>query len=373
MENGKLKNNLIIFIVLLLLIISALLIYKKLNTKKLPSYLVEAVGVVDGDLINLNTKYPGRIVALNVDTGDSVKKGEIIAKLDDKEYVKKLKAVEFEIKAKENELNFTKEKILKNIEIAKNAYLAKSDELNALNSKIDALKKIIKQDRKDEKRLFSLLKKKVEKKHLYEMAKLKTKTDSDKLKELIAQKEALKKEVEIFKQKYEIALAGKENIKALENEVSALKQKRDEIKIILNELIIKSPISGYVDAKIANIAEVLGAGMPIVTLINPKSLYLKIYVNTIYTGKIKLGDKAEIFLDAYPNKPILAIVSKIAKKAEFTPKEVAVRADRITRVYEIRLKPLKPNPLLKLGIPAIGVVLIGNGSLPKSLNELPEL
>ena len=85
------------------------------------------------------------------------------------------------------------------------------------------------------------------------------------------------------------------------------------------------------------------------------------------------GGHSSLLLDAYPNKPILAIVSKIAKKAEFTPKEVAVRADRITRVYEIRLKPLKPNPLLKLGIPAIGVVLIGNGSLPKSLNELPEL
>ena len=113
--------------------------------------------------------------------------------------------------------------------------------------------------------------------------------------------------------------------------------------------------------------------MPIVTLINPKSLYLKIYVNTIYTGKIKLGDKAEIFLDAYPNRPIQAIVSKIAKKAEFTPKEVAVRADRITRVYEVRLKPISPNPLLKLGLPATGVILIGNGSLPKSLNELPEL
>ena len=373
MENGKLKRNILIIIVVGLLVISGVLIYKKINSKKLPSYLVEAVGVVDGDLVNINTKYPGRVVSLSVDTGDKVKKGEIIAKLDDKEYLKKLDALNYEIKSKENELNFTKAKILKSIEIAKNAYLAKLDELKGIEAEIDAIKKVIDQDKKDEVRIAKLVKKNMEKPHRLELAKLKTKTDLDKLNGLIAKKNALIKEIEIFKKKYEISLSSKENIKALENGINALKQKRDEVKIVLNELNIKSPIKGYVDTKIANIGEVLGAGMPIATLIDPKSLYLKVYVNTIYTGKIHLGDKAEIFLDAYPNKPIKAVVSKIAKKAEFTPKEVAVKADRITRVYEVRLKPLKPSHLLKLGLPATGVILIGNGSLPKSLDELPEL
>ena len=373
MENGKLKRNVLIVLILGLLIISVVLIYNKLNAKKLPSYLVEAVGVVDGDLININTKYPGRISLLKVDTGDIVKKGEIIAKISDEEYIKKLNALNYEIKAKENELNFTKAKILNGIEIAKNAYEAKEKELKALDADINALKEVIKQDKKDEKRIASLVKRNMEKHHKLELARLKTKTDIDKLNSLIAKKDALNKEIETFKKKYEVALAAKENLKALQNAINALKQKRDVIKVILSELNIKSPINGYVDTKIANIGEVLGAGMPVATLINPKSLYLKIYVNTIYTGKIKLGDKAEIFLDAYPNKPIEAVVSKIAKKAEFTPKEVAVRADRITRVYEVRLKPISPNPLLKLGLPATGVILIGKGSLPKSLDELPEL
>ena len=367
------KKNILGILILGLLLISGYLIFQKLNIKKVPPYLVEAVGVVDGDLINLNTKYPGRVIKLNIDTGDKVKKDEIIAKLDDKEYLKKLDALNFEIKAKNNELNFTSVKILKSIEIAKDAYLAKTYEIKGINSEINALKAVIVQDKRDEKRIASLVKRNMEKHHSLELARLKTKTDTDKLNSLFAKKEALKKEIEIFKKKYEIAVSSKDNIKALKNALNALKQKRDEIKVVLNDLSIKSPINGFVDTKIANIGEVLGAGMPIATLINPNNLYLKVYVNTIYTGKIHLGDKAEIFIDAYPNKPIKAIVNKIAKKAEFTPKEVAVKADRITRVYEIRLKPLIPNPLLKLGLPATGVVLIGNGSLPKSLNELPEL
>ena len=373
MRSGKLSKNIIGILIIVLLIISVYLIYKKLNTKKVPSYLVEAVGVVDGNLINLNTKYPGRIVKLKVDTGDMVQKGEIIAKLSDKEYLKKLNALNYEIKSKKYELNFTKIKIFKTIKIAKNAYFAKRDEINALNANINAIKAVISQDKRDEKRIANLVKRNMEKHHTLELAQLKTKTDIDKLNALFAKKEALIKEIKIYHQKYKIALASKDNIKAFIDSINALRQKRDVIKVVLNDLNIKSPVNGYVDTKIANIGEVLGAGMPIVTLINPKNLYLKIYVNTIYTGKIKLGDKAEIFLDAFPNRPIKAVVSKIAKRAEFTPKEVDVRADRITRVYAIRLKPIKPNKYLKLGLPATGVVLIGNGTLPKSLDELPEL
>jgi HlyD family secretion protein len=115
------------------------------------------------------------------------------------------------------------------------------------------------------------------------------------------------------------------------------------------------------------------AGMPVATLIDPRSLYLKIFVDTMQNGKIKVGDKAVIFLDAWPNRPIEAKVVRIAQKAEFTPKEVSVRSDRIQRVFAVHLKPIEPDPLLKLGIPAIGVVSLDGEGLPSSLNEIPVL
>ncbi|WP_051433538.1 HlyD family secretion protein [Lebetimonas sp. JS032] len=152
----------------------------------------------------------------------------------------------------------------------------------------------------------------------------------------------------------------------------ALKAKRDEIQSVINELTIKSPINGYIIDKVANIGEVLGAGMSVATAINPQKLYLKMYVDEINNGKIKIGERAVIFLDAYPNKPIEARVIKIAQRAEFTPKEVEVREDRIQRVYEVDIKPVNPNPLIKFGLPGIGVISIG-GRLPKNLDELPKL
>jgi HlyD family secretion protein len=103
------------------------------------------------------------------------------------------------------------------------------------------------------------------------------------------------------------------------------------------ELTLRSPVNGFVVEKIANVGEVVGAGMPVATLIDPDSLYLRLFVDTIENGKIKLGDKAVIFTDAYPDRPIAASVVNIAQKAEFTPKEVSVRSDRIQWVFAVHL------------------------------------
>jgi HlyD family secretion protein len=373
MEEKVIKKYGILGVILVLVFVSAILIYNKLNPKKLPPYLVEAVGSVDAEIVRLNTKYPGRIKEISVDVGDEVKKGEVVAKLSSKELNKKLLALNSEIKAKENELKFTSSKILNSIKEAKLNLKAKELEIKALNTQISSLQKIITQDKKDEKRLVNLVKKNLAKEHELEMAKLKTKLDKDKLKGLLVKKEALRVALNIAKHKLDTAISAKNSILALENGIKALKAKRDELKVMINDLSIKSPIDGFIDTKLANVGEVIGAGMGVVSIIDLSSYYVKIYVDEITNGKIKLGDKAVIFLDSFPNKPIKAVVSKIAKKAEFTPKEVAVRSDRITRVYEVRLKPIEKNPYLKVGLPAVGVILVGEGELPKSLNEIPEI
>jgi len=359
--------------ILLLIVVSGYFIYKKLNPKKVPPYLVEAVGRIDGDVVNLNTKYPGRIVQLNVDTGDKVKKGEIIAVLNSKEFQDKLNSINEEIKAKKADLQLLEKNVNTSIKKASLNVKIKSSDLKALEAKIASLKDVIAQDKKDEKRIASLVKKRLAKEHELELARLKTKTDIQKLNAALAQKEALLHAIEVAKKDLSLAKASVKKIEAAKNAIAALEYKRDEIKTMINEMNLKSHVNGFVDTKIANIGEVIGGGMPVVSIIDNSSFYLKIYVDEITNGKIKVGDKAEIFLDSFPNKPIAAVVTKIAKRAEFTPKEVAVRSDRITRVYEVHLKPTESNPYLKLGLPATGVVLIGNGSLPKSLDELPEL
>ncbi len=371
----------------LLFTISGFLIYKKLHPKQLPPNLVMGIGRIDGDLININTKYAGRIEKLFVDEGNPIKKGQVVARLSNREYLAQKEAIEAqilarqkEIEVKKVELQITEETLPENVKKARSSLEVSKATLKELEKNIEALKKVVQQDEKDYERFKRLYEKQLIPLEKLERIKLKLDTDEDKLKALIEKKKQVLASIKAAESTLRQAKstlkkieALKKAILALEETIKALKAKEKQVNVVLDELNIKSPINGYVVDKVANEGEVIGAGMTVITAINPENLYLKMYVDTLYTGKIKIGDKAEIFLDAYPDKPISAVVVKVSKRAEFTPKEVAVREDRIQRVYAVHLKPVEPNPLLKLGLPAIGVISLDGKGLPKSLKELPEL
>jgi len=375
------------FFLLLLVVGAGVMIYGKLHTKKIPPNLVMGSGRIDGDLINLSSKYPGRIRKIFFHDGDGVAENEIVAIIEGREFEAKVDAVDAQIEAAEKELAAREKErdiALKTIPMS----LDKADagvegakaQKDALRKSMEALQSVVRQDQKDLRRLESLHKQKLIDKHQVEMARLKYRTDRDKLSSLQERLKELdsaislaktgKREAQAIQAKKEVLFEGVEALKA---KIKALQASREELLVMLDELKLRSPVNGYVVEKIANVGEVLAAGMPVVTLIDPDSLYLKLFVDTIENGKIKIGDKAEIFLDAYPDKPIAAKVVLIAQKAEFTPKEVSVRNDRIQRVYAVHLKPLQPQPHLKLGIPAIGVISTDGKGLPASLHELPPL
>ncbi|WP_457603246.1 HlyD family secretion protein [Nitratifractor sp.] len=372
---------------LLLVAVAAGMIYLKLHPKELPANLIEGTGHIDGDLVRLNTKYPGRLVELKVDDGIPVKKGQLVARLSSPEYEAKRRAIQAQIDAKEKELA-AKETELRIAQVNTPQLLRRAQSLTAirkaqvaeLQRQIDAQKDLVEQDRRDLQRIENLFRKNLVQKERYEQAQLKYKIDRQQLAALEAKKIQADEQLRIAQSRLIDAQAAqkkldalREGIAAFRKGIAALEAQKQEIEAMLAEMSLYSPLSGYTVEKIANIGEVIGAGMPVATLIAPESLYLKIYVDTLENGRIKLHDKAEIFLDARPDRPIPAEVVRIAQKAEFTPKEVNVRSDRIQRVFAVHLKPLHPDPLLKLGLPAIGVVSLDGKGLPKSLNEIPVL
>ncbi|MRI57899.1 MAG: secretion protein HlyD [Epsilonproteobacteria bacterium] len=362
-------------------------IYKKLNPPKLPPNLVQAVGMIDGDLIRLGTKYPGKVQEQRAQDGMPVQKSQLIAALDSKEYQAQKRAVEAKIKAQEQEkaaaavdLAIAQKSLPQNVKKAKSSLKANEAKLQELQKNIDSLKAVVAQDKKDYNRYKKLYAQNLIQKHLLEQARLKLISDQNRLKALYDQKKALQSAIEAARSTLAQAKSELKRVEALERKLQALgakikatKANLAQVEAILRDLNLTSPIEGFVVEKVAQVGEMLPPGGVVATLIDPKTLYLKIFVDTIHTGKIKIGDKGVIFLDAYPNRPIEARVTHVAQKAEFTPKEVAVRSDRIQRVYAVKLTPTKPNPLLKLGLPATGVVSLNGKGLPRSLDELPPL
>ncbi len=382
-----LKKYWMAVVIAVLLVISGWMIYVKLHPKALPENLIEGTGRIDGDLVNLNTKYPGRVKKITVNDGAIVKKGMVVAVLGSREYEAQKAQIEAQIaaqkktlEAKTTELEIARTTIPAGLEKAEEQLKATQAKLKVLEENTKAQRKVLEQAKRDHERSEFLYKSKAIDPHTFELSKLKADTEQDRYNALLLQRDELKSAIAVAESAVREAQASQEKIHAIEDSLEALKEgikaleaSKRQVETMIEELTLKSPLDGHVVEKIANEGEVIGAGMPVATLIDPHSLYLKIFVDTLENGKVKIGDKAVIFLDAYPNRPIEAKVVRIAQKAEFTPKEVSVRSDRIQRVFAVHLKPLKVDPLLKLGIPAIGVISTDGKGLPSSLDEIPAL
>lgn len=333
-----LRKYLLGLFLLALVVIASYLIYLKTHPKQLPPNLVMGVGTILGDEINLNTKYPGRIQKIFVHDGSKVEKGQVVAILKSPELQAQKREIQMLIQAKKAEQKATEVQreiaqasLPENVRKALYAKEAKGFAKAQLQKKIDTFQQVVIQDKKDLLRLQNLFQQHLIPKHKLEEAQLKLTKDKNILKALQEQKKEVVSALKAAQSTLDQARSDLKKITMLDYTIDALRKsidsleaKKMQIEAMIDELTLRSPVDGYVTQKIANPGEVLGAGMSVVHLIDPKTLYLEIFVDTIHTGKIKVGDKAEIFLDAYPNRPIEAYVARIAKKAEFTPKEVAV-------------------------------------------------
>jgi len=382
----KMKQYRLGVAILALVFIASGLIVNKLIAPKLAANLVQGSGRMDGDLINLNAKYAGRITSLNIEEGQRVLVGQSIAVLSSEEYEAQkaqieaqISAREQELSAKETELEIASKTIPETLSKAKANLSIKKHQREELSKSIASQTSILSQDKRDLERMKNLYEQNLIEKRQVEVASLKQQTSSDTLAGLEQKREQMNLAIKVSESELIEATAHQktlnalsQGVEAIKSSLKALKASKTQIEAVLNEMTLRSSIDGVVVEKIANQGEVIGAGSVVATLLDPRSLYLKIFIDTKQNGNLQVGNDAVIFLDGKPNEPIPAKVVRIEQKAEFTPKEVSVPSDRIQRVFAVHVKPLASQPTLKLGIPAVGVISMDGKGLPQSLKNVPE-
>jgi len=75
-------------------------------------------------------------------------------------------------------------------------------------------------------------------------------------------------------------------------------------------------------------------------------------VNETKLGLVKLGQKAQVFVDTFPGKAYDGRITYIASEAEFTPKNVQTQEERVKLVFGVKVSVTNVNDELKPGMPA---------------------
>ena len=111
-----------------------------------------------------------------------------------------------------------------------------------------------------------------------------------------------------------------------------------QIDAALDNAMIVAPFDGLVTVRHREPGEVVPAGAPVITIINPADRWVRIYVRQDQVGRVKIGQDVTITADSYRDREYEGRVIFIASEAEFTPRNVQTTAERVKLVYRVKVK-----------------------------------
>jgi HlyD family secretion protein len=126
-----------------------------------------------------------------------------------------------------------------------------------------------------------------------------------------------------------------------------------QVDVALRNTVIRAPFAGIVTVRHRQVGEIVGAGVPVATVMNPDDRWIRIYVQENLVGRLAIGTPATITADAFPDRRYGGRVVFIASDAEFTPRNVQTTAERVKLVYRVKVQVTDdPSFDLKPGLPA---------------------
>jgi HlyD family secretion protein len=108
-----------------------------------------------------------------------------------------------------------------------------------------------------------------------------------------------------------------------------------QIDATLTNTTIVAPFDGIVTIRHREPGEIVAAGTPVLTLMNPDERWVRVYLRQDVVGRVSLGDSATMTADSYLDRSYRGEVTFISSEAEFTPRNVQTTAQRVKLVFEV--------------------------------------
>jgi len=387
------RKRILVAVLVLLIALGAYLFLSRKAGKKAEDQIIVS-GNIELTEVNIAFKTSGRLIERSVDEGDSVKKGQLIARLDKDQLMAQrdreaaaLESAKALLAQAETALAWQKENTAADLEQRKadlNSYQARLQELKngsrpqeILEAKaaVDSAQAEYDRAKRDWDRAQPLYKNDDISTAQYDQYRSRWESAEAMLKQTrerqalvlagprIEQIDAASAQVERARAGLKMAQSNALEIKRREQEIPLRRAEiaRADANLALIESQISdttaySPVDGVVLVKAADVGEVLAAGTTVVTIGDIDHPWLRAYINETDLGRVKLGARAKITTDSYPGKEYEGRIGFIASEAEFTPKQIQTQEERVKLVYRIKIDLDNPQQELKSNMPADAVL-----------------
>jgi len=317
------KHNIFLTLAILL---SLQLFFLICNNEEIDTSVLEVSGLIEVVETVIRPEVSGQVIEILVEEGQKVEKGQQLCLIDDKIISIQISQVQASLEGLKAKLKLYKKGTRKEIiAIAKN--------------QLDVAQKELELAKKSQERLTHLLEEGAVSEVQKEEADLKLKAVSEK--------------VEIAEENYQLALRGreKEEIEIVNAEIKNLTAQEDLLLFQLEKTQVTAPVSGTIEIRHIEVGELASPQFPLFSLIDLDRTYVKAYVPEKYLGNIRMGSAVEVTCDSYPEKNFQGKVDFISDQAEFAPKNIQTKEERLKLVFMIKSYLNNSDQVLKPGMP----------------------
>jgi HlyD family secretion protein len=388
------KNKIILILVVLAVAGATVYAFRGIGSQ--PDNRIVISGNIELTEVNIAFKTAGRLTERNVDEGDAVKKGQIVARLDRDQLVAQrdretagLASAASQLAQARTSVEWEKATLAGDIETRKGdlgsaeARLAELRNGSRPQEKLDARAAVdsaaaeVERARKDWDRAQTLFKNDDISAAQFDQYRSRWES-ADALLKQTKEREALvlagprieqingqQAQVERARGALKMAQANALEIERRQQEMTTRRAEMTRSKASmalidsqLSDTVAVSPVDGVVLVKAADVGEVLAPGTSVVTVGDIEHPWLRGYINETDLGKVKLGSKAKVTTDSYKGKVYDGRVTFISSEAEFTPKQIQTQQERVKLVYRIKIELDNPRHELKSNMPADAEIVL---------------
>ena len=320
---------------------------------------------IDGEVVTISSRVSGWITELPVIEGDRVKKGQILARIDDRDMVLQREVLVARLKALENQAAATRAQTGQVDQETLGKFQSETNRLAATQAEVASLAVQVAQARDDYKRAQEL----AAAKWLSPQAMERARTAYEQTRE-----NHRKAQSEVAAARGMLSAAGgsRRQLQVMARQLLVLQHQADEIRaeirrrdIDIADRIITSPADGLVVMTFARQGEHVTPGQRILMFHDPNEIWVEANVRETEVRMIKPGAKAEIRVDAYPGKVFAGEVFRIGQTAT---SKFALLPDpnpsgnftKITQRLPVRIRLADKNPALRPGMMVEVTIGVGN-------------
>jgi len=270
--------------------------------------IVNLNGRLEAPLVDLAPKVAGRVVAVKVREGERVKAGDLLIVLD-------LGDTALAVERDRHGVESARAR-LQDLAVG-----SRRAEVAAAEAEVT-----------DRRAAVDLATRELERQQLLLSKQVGTERDYDQAKTEVERAQAA---VRIAEEKLSLTREGFRTWQTAQarSEVDRAKAQLRQSEVVARESEIRAPADAIVMHRTVESGQLLAAGQTGMTIALTGRLYVRTFIPETKLGAVKHGQAARVTVDAFPGRTFEAIVTEIAPDAEFTPKAVETRAERVNLVY----------------------------------------